>query len=125
MVDAIDFKWYRYTADDGTFFALKVNKTWGDDVDSGFTAFNTADPAIAPSPSFRPRSILMQDVVSGRVTKWPVGTTAAAAWTTSGFTQTAPVRGGIGTVTFTKIGNVGERVRRPRTIISKPEPISA
>ena len=125
MPDAIDFKWYRYECDDGSFIALKVNKTWGDDADSGFAAFDASDPAISPGPSFRPRSITMQDLVSGRVTKWPVGAADATAWTTSGFTQTAAIRGGAGTVTFTKIANNGERIRRPRTIISKPEPISA
>lgn len=125
MPDAIDFKWYRYTADDGSFIALKVNKTWGDDADSGFEAYNAADPAITPGPAFRPRSIVMQDAVSGRVTKWPVGASDATAWTTSGFTQTTVVRGGVGTLTLTKIQNVGEKIRRPRTIISKPEPVSA
>lgn len=125
MAEAVDFKWYRYVADDGSNIALKTDKTWGDDADSGFTAFNAADPAITPGPSFRPRAIQMQDLVSGRVTKWPVGSATATAWTTSGYTQTRPVRGGAGTVTFTKIGNIGERIRRPRTIVSKPEPISA
>jgi hypothetical protein len=125
VAEAVDFKWYRYTADDGSFFALKVDKTWGDDADSGFAAFNAADPAITPNPSFRPRTITMQDLVSGRVTRLPVGTTTATAWTTSGYTTDRPVRGGAGTVEYTKIANNGERIRRPRTIINKPEPISA
>lgn len=125
MVDAIDFKWFRYECDDGTFRALKVNKSWGDDADSGFAAYNTADAAVTPGPSFQPRAIMMQDGVSGRVTKWTVGQPDATAWTTPGFTQTTVVRGGTGTITLVKIANVGERIRRPRTIISKPEPISA
>jgi hypothetical protein len=125
VAEAVDFKWYRYEADDGTFYALKVDKTWGDDADSGFAAFNAADAAVTPGPGFRPRSVTLQDLVSGRTTRRYVGAPDATAWTTSGFTQAVPVRGGAGTVTLTKIGNNGERIRRPRTIINKPEPISA
>ena len=125
MPDAVDFKWYRYTCDDGTFRAVKVNKTWGDDADSGFSAYNAADAAVSPGPSFRPRAVVMQDSVSGRKTVWRCGSPAATAFTTAGFTQTTVVRGGVGTITLTKIGNLGEYIRRPRTIISLPEPISA
>lgn len=123
--NAVDFKWYRYTSDSGVTYGVKVDKTWGDDADSGFAAFNSADPAPTPGPSFQPRSITMQDQVSGRVTRRLVGSTTAAAWTTDGFTQTVPVRGAAGTVTLTKIANNGEKIRRPRTIISKPEPDAA
>ena len=125
MAEAVDFKWYRYEADDGSFYAVKVDKTWGDDADSGFTAYNAADPAPSPGHGFTPRTITLQDTVSGRMTRRVVGAPDAAAWTTSGFTQAVPVRGGAGTVTLTKIANNGEKIRRPRTIISKPEPISA
>lgn len=125
MAEAVDFKWYRYTADDGTFWAIKVDKTWGDDADSGLGAFNAADPAVTPHPGFRPRTVTLMDLVSSRVTQRIVGTTTALAWTTSGYAQAVPVRGGAGTVTLTKIRNNGEQIRRPRTIVSKPEPISA
>lgn len=125
MAEAVDFKWYRYEADDGTFFAVKVDKTWGDDADAGFAAYNAADPAISPGRGFKPRTITLQDPVSTRTTTRVVGAPDAAAWTTSGFTQAVPVRGGAGTVTLTKIANNGEKIRRARAILSKPEPISA
>lgn len=125
MAEAVDFKWYRYEADDGTFWAIKVDKTWGDDADAGFAAYNAADPAVSPHPGFQPRAIILQDPVSTRTTRRIVGAPDATAWTTSGFTQAVPVRGGAGTVTLTKIQNVGEKIRRPRAIVSKPEPISA
>lgn len=120
--EAVDYKWYRYTADDGTFFAVKVDKTWGDDGDSGLGAYNVADPAITRGRGFQPRGIVLQDTVTGRTTFRVVGTATATAWTTSGFTQTVPVRGAGGTLTMTKIQNVGEKIRRPRTIINKAEP---
>lgn len=123
--NATDFKWYRYTADDGSFWAVKVDKTWGDDADSGLGAFNAADPAISRGGGFQPRTITLQDAVSTRTTQRVVGTTTATAWTTSGFTQTVPVRGQDGTVTLTKIANNGEKIRRPRAIVSKPEPITS
>lgn len=120
--NAVDFKWYRYTCDDGTFRAVKVDKTWGDDADSGLAAFNAADAAVTPNPSFRPRAVRMQDPVSTRISSLIVGSATAAAWTTAGFQQTRAVRGAGGTVTMTKIGNVGEKIRRPQAINSKPEP---
>lgn len=122
--EALDFKWYRYTADDGTFWAVKCDKTWGDDADSGLSAYNAADPAVPRGGGFRPRTITLQDAVSSRMTQRVVGTDSATAWTTSGFTQTVPVRGAGGALTLTKIANNGERIRRPRTIVSKPEPIT-
>jgi hypothetical protein len=125
MAEAVDFKWYRYTADDGSFYAVKVDKTWGDNADSGFAAFNAVDPAPSPGHGFTPRSATYQDAVSSRMTKRYIGSPTADAWTTSGHTVVSPVRGGAGTVTLTKIQNNGEKIRRPRTIISKPEPISA
>lgn len=122
--EAVDFAWYRYTCDDGTFRAMKVDKTWGADADSGFTAFNAADAAVTRGGSFRPRQIVLQDAVSTRTTTRVVGAADAAAWTTPGFTQTVGVRGAGGALTMTKIANVGERIRRPRAIVSKPEPIT-
>lgn len=125
MAEAVDFAYYDYTTDEGETFALKVDKTWGADADSGFTAFTPGTPAVTANASFRPRKVYLQDAVSGRVTQRVVGSPTAAAWTNASFTQAVPVRGGAGTVTLTKIGKLGERIRRPRAIVSKPEPISA
>ena len=122
--NAVDFRWYRYTRDDGGFFAVKVDRTWGDDADAGFGAFNTADAAPTPGPSFQPRTVTLQDTVTGRITRRVVGATTATAWTTAGFTQTVPVRGQDGTVTMTKIQNNGEHIRRPRAITNKSEPVT-
>jgi hypothetical protein len=67
---------------------------------------------------------VLQDAVSTRTTSRVVGAPDAAAWTTPGFTQATGVRGAGGALTLTKIANVGERIRRPRAIVSKPEPIT-
>lgn len=122
--EAVDFQWYRYTDDNGNFWAVKVDKTWGDDADSGLDPFNAADPAITRGRGFQPRGIILQDLVSTRTTFRVVGATDATAWTTPGFTQTVPVRGASGTLTLTKIQNVGEKIRRPRAIANKAEPIT-
>lgn len=122
MGDAVDFKYYQYVADDATTWSVKQDKTWGDDADSGFSAADPADPVMVPSPALRPRSIQLQDLVSGRVTTRVVGDTSAAAWTTPGYTTTINFRGLAAGVVATKIAQRGEHIRRSRTINSMPEP---
>lgn len=121
--EAVDFKWYRYTADDGSFWAVKVDKTWGDDADSGLAARNAADPVWPRAKHYRLRKAIMQDAVSTRTTARVLGT-AAAAGGVAGFTQTVKVRGSAGDLTLTTIGVQGERRPHQRAIISKPEPIT-
>lgn len=120
--EAVDFKWYRYTADDGSFWGVKVDKTWGDDADSGLAARNAADP-VWPGGRYRLRKAIMQDAVSSRSTSRVLGT-AGAAGGVAGFTQTTKVRGSAGDLTLTTIGIQPERRPRSRAIISKPEPIT-
>lgn len=122
--EAVDFKWYRYVDDNGNFWAIKLDKTWGDDADSGMAAFNAADPAMPRNARFQPRTITLQDLVSSRKTNRVVGSVAAAAWTNAAFTQTTPVRGQNGTLLLTKIKNNGEKIPHGAAIVSKPEPIT-
>lgn len=123
--NAVDFKYYRYTADDGTFWAVKVDKLWGDNADAGFAAFNAADPVMTRTPGLRPRDITLQDPVTGRQTTRIVGDLTADAWTEAGYASTQLFRGLAGTVAVVKVSQRGEKIRRPRAIISHAEPSTA
>lgn len=122
MTDAVDFKYYQYEADDSSTWSIKQNETWGDDADAGFGPADATDPVMVKSPSLFPRTIQLQDPVSGRVTTRVVGSPSAAAWTTAGFTTTVTYPGLASPVVVTKFAQRGERIRRARTIINKPEP---
>jgi hypothetical protein len=122
--DAVDFAWYRYTADAGSFWAVKVDKLWGDNVNSGLLARNPADPVWPRSANYRLRKVIFQDAVSTRTTSRVLGTTGAAAGV-PGFTQVSPVRGASGTYTLTSLGIQPEKRPKQHAIISKPEPITA
>jgi len=122
MGDAVDFKYYQYDSDNGESFSVKVDKTWGDNADSGLGAAVPADPVLVKSPSMRPRAIILQDLVSGRKTERVVGNVTADAWTTAGYTTTVNFRGLAAGVVATKIDQRGEHIRRARTINSMPEP---
>lgn len=120
--NAVDFQYYKYVDDAGDDWSVKVDKLWGDNADSGFAAFDAADPVLVPSPAQRPRMIFLQDPVTGRKTSRIVGTTAATAWTTAGYASTQVFRGLAGTVAVTKYGQRGEHIRRARAIINPAEP---
>jgi len=121
--EAVDFKWYRYTADDGSFWAVKVDKTWGDDGDSGLAARDPADPVWPRSANYRLRKVIFQDAVSSRTTSRVLGTVGAAAGV-AGFTQVTKVRGSAGDLTLTSLGPQAEKRPKQHAIISKPEPIT-
>lgn len=120
--DAVDFQYYQYTDNFGNKWSVKTDKTWGDNADADFSAYDTADPVMVASPSLRPRTILLQDPTSARVTRRVVGTTTATAWSSSSYTTTVKFRGLATGVVCQKIDQRDEKIRKPRTIYSKPEP---
>jgi hypothetical protein len=122
----LNMGWFRYTADDGTFRAVKTDAVWGAAAASGLTALNAADaPFPTKSKRYSPRRMLFQSAATGRSTNLISGTTAASAWTTAGATVTRFVRGLQTGIVFTKFRNVGERVPRPRTIFAKAQDTAA
>lgn len=121
--NAIDFAWRRYTADDGSFWSVRVDKDWGTLAASGLATYNAADPAWPHSKRYRTRKVLLQDLVSARRTARVLGTTAAAAGV-SGATVATVARGAGGTYTLTSLGIQGEKRPHTGTIVSKPEPIT-
>lgn len=121
--NAIDFAYFRYTADDGSFWAMKVDKDWGGNAQSGLAARNAADPVWPHSQRYRARKCILQDSVSSRRTERILGTTGAAA----GVPGTAVVtvaRGAAGSYTLTSLGIVGEKRPHQAAIVSKPEPVT-
>lgn len=122
MGDAVDYKYYQYTDDFGNTWSVKQDKTWGDNADAGFGAYNAADAVMVKSPSLRPREILLQDPTSARITSRVVATTTATAWSSGNYTTTVKFRGLATGVVCTKFQNRGEHIRKPRAINSKPEP---
>lgn len=121
--NAIDFKWYRYVSNDGRNFAVKVDKTWGDDGDSGLAAFNTADPVLEVSGArSRPRKVVLVDLLTGRTIERVVGTVAAFNAITGSFTLDVNEPGLAGVVTYSYKAKRDERIAGPGNIVSKPEP---
>lgn len=122
----LNMGWFRYTADDGTFRAVKTDALWGAAAASGLTTFNTADaPFPSKSKRYSPRRMLFQSSATGRTTSLISGTTAASAWATAGATVTRYVRGLQTAITFTKFRNIGERIPRPKSIFAKAEDTAA
>lgn len=121
--NGIDFEWFRYTANDATHFAVKCDKDWGANADSGLATYNAADPVWVASPRNRLRKVALQDTVSGRRTQRVAGT-ATAACLTPGATVTTVARGAGGTYTLTSLGEIPEKRPKTAVIISKAEPIT-
>lgn len=121
--DAVDYGYYRYTTDGGLTFSVKQDVTWGDNADAGFGVAVTTDAVMVSGPSLRPRRIVLQDPVSTRITTRVVGSSTADAWTNDAYTTTVKFRGLATGVTVQKIQNVGERIRKLRSIYPKPEPV--
>jgi hypothetical protein len=118
------FGWFRYTADDGSFWAVRADKEWGALAASGLAAFNAADPAWPSSKRYRRRKCLLNDPVTGITTSRTIGTVGATAGV-AGTAITDYVRGSAGLNSFNSIGKVNERRPHTKTIISPPDATTA
>lgn len=121
--DAVDYAYYIYTDNNGNEWSVKVDKTWGDNSDSGFSAAAGGERVLVNSPATRPRQIFLQDPTSGRITSRVVATTTATAWTASPYTTTVKFRGLATGVTMTKVQQRDEHIRKTRFPMSHPEPV--
>ncbi len=106
MSSGLDYKWYTYTAEDGTLYNVKIDKAIGDNAAFGFTAFNATQPNLGRGPHMRAVYGISPD---GNRTKRPVGTSACDIWTGTATTFDVPVRGSATARTYTVTGKVGER----------------
>jgi hypothetical protein len=120
---AIDFEYFRYTAQDGTFFAVRCDKTWGANAQSGLGARNAADPVWVESARNRTRKCVLQDPVSSRKTTRILGTAGAAAGVAGTIVVTS-ARGASGNYSLTSQGQIGEKRPKQGAIVSKPEPVT-
>ncbi len=121
--NAVDFEWFRYTDEGGGHWAVKTDKDWGALAAAGFSAFNAADPVFPKTGRYRVRRVQLQDPVSTRITRRPIGA-AAATVGVAGATVDVVVKGATGVVTLTSQGIIGERKPKTGVIASKAEPIT-
>ena len=116
---------------------MKVQKSWGDNADSGFLAYGSGGRAFGDDPVFpmkvgrnRPRSILCELVATGivqttvgfRKTRARVGSNTAAAWTTNGYTFVSSAKGIAGAVDYQVVGYQDEHIMVAHAITQLPEP---
>src|ERR1700737_3460818 len=113
----IRFGYFRYTADDGSFWAVKADADWGALAASGLGAFNAADPRWPTGARYRTRKCILVDPTTGLKTTRTTGTVGATA-NTPGTTVNSVVRGSAGTVAYTSAGLIPER--RPHTKVLIP-----
>ena len=120
--DLVNYKWYRYTTDGGTYRAVRVDKTIGDHADFGFAAFDPDDVKLMNRNRLeRPRAIVVQNATTFRRRMLVVGSDSCNAWTTTGYSVNLPMRGLTDVQAFTKIYNVGEHITAPAAIYETPE----
>ncbi len=112
VAEQIRFGYFRYTADDGSFWSVKADQDWGALGSSGLAAFNAGDPMWPSGGRYRPRKCILVDPTTGLKTMRTTGTIAATA-NTAGTVITSVVRGSAGTVSYASAGVHGER--RPHT----------
>lgn len=115
--EQIRFAYFRYTANDGSFWAVKADADWGALASSGLAAFNAADPLWPSGARYRLRKCILVDPTTGLKTTRPTGTVAATA-NTPGTVINSVVRGSAGTVAYTSSGMIDER--RPHTKVLIP-----
>ena len=121
--NAVDFAWFRYTDDIGGHWSVKTDKDWGALAAAGFAAFNNADPAFPKTGRYRVRRVQLQDPVSTRITRRPIGSTGATI-AVDGATVDVVVKRATGVVTLTSQGVIPERRPKKGAITSKAEPIT-
>ena len=113
----IRFAYFRYTANDGSFWSVKADQDYGATANSGLGAFNAADPLWPSSKRWHLRKASFFDPTTGLKTARVAGT-AAAGFLTPGTVYASVVRGSAGTVAYTSQGMIPER--RPKTKVLIP-----
>jgi hypothetical protein len=115
-------QWYRYVSDGGVNFGVLVDQDWGNNVASGLTTFNAADPAFGPQTrTHRLRHAKYVDPVTFRTVTHPVGTTAAFAALPA--TISVPLPGSATPATYNLKQRIPEFIRVPgpsRNLADRP-----
>jgi hypothetical protein len=131
--------WFRYTDNKGNHWAMKVQKNWGENSESGFVTYGgTGHPAYGDDPPFplgigrnRPRTILCELIATGTVqttvgfrkTRVRVGAATAEAWTNGAYVFESSAKGIAGAVNYQVVGYSDEHMLVAHPITQLPEPI--
>lgn len=109
-VDLRNFQWYQYTDNKSRTWALRADKTMGDNAAFGLGAFDPADPPFGPqSRRHSPRKAVYQDPATFRTRVVIVGTSAALA--TLPATISVEVPGSATNVTYNLAGDLPEKLQ--------------
>jgi len=116
-----NFDYFSYDSDDATSYCLRGDEDWGNNADSGGSAC-AGEPAYGRATRRRsPRKAIYRDATTFRTFTGVVYTPAAyAALTVGTDTLALAVPGLTGTVTYTLVKKVPEKI--PSTVIGRQDP---
>ena len=118
-----NFNYSQYVSDDGTTYCLKASQEWiSEGGNPGGSAACSANPAYGRATRRRaPRKVIYRDPTTFRTRTVPVFTpTAYAALDVGSATLAVAVPGETGTVTYTAVKKVPERI--PSTVVGRQDP---
>jgi hypothetical protein len=122
-------QWARYTANNGDFFAVKADRNWIANSDSGLIAYGGGGPAFGADPVFptkdgrnRLRKGLGQQSTTLQRTSWIVGSPTAAAGA-PGYVFVSSAKGIAGAVNYDFVGLQEEHLLRAHNIPAAPESV--
>jgi hypothetical protein len=120
-------QWARYTTNHGDFFAVKADRNWIANADSGLIAYGGAGPAFGSDPTFptrvgrnRLRMGRGQNADTFQYTRWIVGTPTAAAGQ-GGYVYVSSAKGIAGAVNYNFVGLQDEHLLVAHDIPQAPE----
>jgi hypothetical protein len=117
VAENIRFGYFRYTAQDGSFWSVKADQDYGALAGSGLGAFNAADPLWPKSKRYQLRRASFFDPTTGLKTSRVIGT-AAATLGVPGAVLVSVVRGSAGTINYTSQGVIPEKRPKTKTLIA-------
>src|ERR1051325_1525537 len=118
----VQFGLFTYTDDGGVSWTVRCDKAWGNNADSGLTAFAADQPRMEyKSKRYHPRYAILTDLTTGRSTRRICGTTACDAWAEAGYTTTIGEPGLAGAVTYTRTGRYAEHKPQDKSAPNFPE----
>ena len=105
-----NFGYYSYVSDDGTTYNLKADVEWAAVTEHALDARANGQPRLIASGAQRPRTVVYQDLTTGRTKQGPVGTAAAFAAIDIGDTHSFAQPGSATAISMTVVRKVGEKV---------------
>jgi hypothetical protein len=122
-------QWARYTANNGDFYAVKADRNWIANSDSGLIAYGGGGPAFGTDPIF-PEHVSRNRIRKGRgqnpdtlqFTSWVVGTTTAAAGA-GDYVFVSSAKGIAGAVNYNFVGLQDEHLLKAHLISPAPESV--